>query len=169
MNGRRPPPFPLNSAAHIGASPNQAEFNAGNLNWRGLFEREISRLFCLALLITGDVAMAESALAASVDLLDASLLAGRAAGLDEVKRAVVRSSVPLTRQTRESRIETLSPLPLELQPLLHFDPDVRCCFVLRILARYSNRDCALLLNLETEDVETLAHRLPQRLNGPEAG
>lgn len=141
--------------ARVGASGSQVEFKAGAQNWRDLFEQDISQLFFLALLITGDVAMAESALVASVDLLDAEMPAGHAAGLDEVKRAVMRSSVVLTRQTQELRTETPAPLPLELQPLLRFDPDLRCCFVLRILSGYSNRDCALLLNLEAEDVETL--------------
>jgi hypothetical protein len=145
-----------NPAARIGALRPQPEFTAGNHRWRELFEQDISTLFFLALLITGDIATAESALVASMDVLDAELTAGRAADLDEVKRAVVKSSVVLMRQTHAPRVETPSPLPLELQPLLRLDPDLRSCFVLRILARYSNRDCALLLDLAAADVEMLA-------------
>jgi hypothetical protein len=147
----------LRSSPAPGTPGSQAGFKAANRNWRELFEQDISKLFFLALLITGDAATAESALVESLDLLDADPTAGVAAG-EELKRAVVKSSVVLTRQTQKWRIETSSPLPLELQPLLRFDPDLRCCFVLRLLARYSNRDCALLLNLEAKDVDERVRR-----------
>ncbi len=87
-----------------------------------------------------------------LDLLEAD---PRAAGVDELERAVVRSSLALMRQTQESGGETSPPLPSEFQAVLRLDTDLRCCFVLRILVGYSNRDCALLLNLEAEDLETL--------------
>jgi hypothetical protein len=146
---------PPDPAERIGVSGRQAEFIAGSRNWRELFEQHIGNLFFLALLITGDVAAAESALVASLDLPDAETPSGHAVGLDEIKWAVAKSSVALTRPARDWRNEPSPPLPPELQPLLRLDPDLRCCFVLRILARYSHRDCAVLLDLEAEAVKTL--------------
>ena len=65
------------------------------------------------------------------------------------------SSVALRRATQDWRNGPSPPLPLELQPLLRLDPDLRCSFVLHIVAKYSHRDCAVLLNLEAESVKTL--------------
>jgi hypothetical protein len=109
--------------------------------------------------------MAEAAVAASLDLLDADLPGGRAADLDDCRWAVVRSSVSviLARETPASRIATPPVLPPELQPLLRFDAGLRCCFVLRILAGYSNRDCAVVMNLQAEEVETLVRDALMRL------
>ena len=147
--------LPPDPAERIGVSGNQAEFIAGSRNWLELFEQHIGNLFFLALLIAGDAAAAESALVASLDLPDAEMPAGHAVGLDEIKWVVAKSSVALTRPTQDWRNEPSPPLPLELQPLLRLDPDLRCCFVLHILAKYSHRDCAVLLNLEAESVKTL--------------
>jgi hypothetical protein len=60
--------LPPDPAELIGVSGRQAEFIAGSRNWLELFEQHTSNLFFLALLITGDVAVAESALVASLDL-----------------------------------------------------------------------------------------------------
>jgi hypothetical protein len=157
--------LPHNPAEGTGVSGRQAEFIAGNRNWLGLFEQHIGNLFFLALLITGDVAAAEAALVASLDLPDAEMPAGHAVGLDEIKWAVVKSSVALTRPARDRRSESSPPLPPELQPLLRLDPDLRCCFVLHTLARYSHRDCAVLLNVEAEAVKTLVQTALMALAG----
>ncbi len=142
----------------------RAEVKSGSRNWHELFERNTGRLFFLALLITGDVATAESVLVASMDLLAADPPAGSAAGWEEIERTVMRSSLVVAQQMRDSSIEALPPLPAEVQAVLRLDADLRCCFVLRLVARYSNRDCAAMLNLGSDDVEALVQTALIRLS-----
>jgi hypothetical protein len=49
--------------------------------------------------------------------------------------------------------EAFAALPPELHNVLSFSPDLRRCFVLRILLQFPQEACAPLLNLNTDKID----------------
>jgi len=129
-------------------------------NYSELFLRDLDALFRIALLITGSVELAERALIESMDVLSAIAPSGRISNCSVMVLTVARSSIAVLRRSKrmsDSMEEsTLTLLHQDLRPILKLSPDLRCCFVLRTLLRYSHEQVGLLMNIQSEDAEMLA-------------
>jgi hypothetical protein len=125
----------------------------------------LSKAFTTALLLTGSVERSEAAVLESIGCLDFD---DDASG-EKLTREALKTAISRERQIAEKRPEdldcALSFLPLELMRVLRLPADLRRCFALRVLAGLPRRFCALLLNLEIEQVEEKAGIAAQMLAG----
>lgn len=110
----------------------------------------LRRTFTTALLLTGNVAQSEAAIADSFGY--SQLLVQRAL---EVALAAPASA------TEQDVVSSL--LPPELRRVLRLPTDLRQCFVLRILAGLPGAVCAPLLHKEISQVEEAAGAAAQML------
>ena len=112
----------------------------------------IGRIFTTMLLLTGRADRAEAAILEAAEALDA----GESSD-EELLRGAVKVSIADERNLGELRAEQLERasrlLPPELKRVLRLSPDLRGCYVLRVLAGFPGEVCASLLHLETRQVE----------------
>jgi hypothetical protein len=147
------------SLVNTTGAPDRAEF----------FHFELGKLFGTSLLITGTVERAESALLETIDLLS-----DRGAGAGDFSHnflalACARSSVAVVRRAKpasDSEAESASLLlPKELGTVLRLAPDLRCCFVLRILMGYTVAQTGQLMDgLSSREVQSLTQAALLRLS-----
>jgi hypothetical protein len=64
----------------------------------------------------------------------------------------------------EYETSTTSFVPLDLQPVLGLSPQLRRCFVLRVLARLSRQVCARLLHLTALQVDQRTYKALESLS-----
>src|SRR5215469_8560066 len=123
-----------------------------------IFQEEMQSLYSLALLLTNDHSMAEECFAAALeDCLNAHSIF-REWGLSWSKRAIIKSAIRLISPRPEkdgkapltsSRLELNSALA---QAIVQLEPFQRFVVVMSVLERYSDKECAILLNCCTQDV-----------------
>jgi hypothetical protein len=112
----------------------------------------LSKAFVTALLLTGSVELAESAVSENAMLLDCD-----EPSVEALLQGVAESSIPprgqntVPRQTELERASSL--LPFELRRVLHLAPDLRNCFVLRVLGGLSREVCARVLQLDIHQID----------------
>jgi len=112
----------------------------------------ISRAFRTAHLLTASIQQAESAVLEAIDSFDPD-------GETEetlfryVVHAAVRSSVEHILPSASNQSESAMFLPVELQAVLNLPPNLRRCFVLRVLVGLSRQICARLLRLDARRVD----------------
>lgn len=107
-----------------------------------VYQRNISRLFFTALLITGTVESAEAAIEDSVDQIAPSL---RVASIAVAVAAVTRA-VPFDPQARLI-------LPEELRAVADLPTDLRLCFVLRNLLGLTASEAAQLIAMRPCEID----------------
>lgn len=117
------------------------------------FEQNISRAFVAALLLTGNLADAESAVCVAIDSMRSE------GSIDDLFRLALAAAVKPRDACRTELADgrpAKSGLPLALERVLTLRVDRRQCFVLRILARVSGKECAELLKMSSARVDELA-------------
>ena len=131
-----------------------------------IFEQHTNAFYLLALLLTGDVDAAEQCFLAGLD----SCLNGWAVSKERAyywsKRAIIKSAVRLVTPVPEEQAESsytredadTSVIPADLDPVLSLQDFNRFVFVMCVLERYSNRECAVLLNSSVQKVVTARSR-----------
>jgi hypothetical protein len=119
----------------------------------------IENAFIVGLLLTGSIEQAERAIVDSVHCSETEDVCGQ-----RVFRRVVQWAVDPQEQRSCRVIDEASVriLPFELGCVLHLPPDLRHCYVLRILVGLSPKVCAWLLHT---DVEQISQRTQSAVNG----
>jgi hypothetical protein len=122
----------------------------------------LSRIFVAAYLLTGSAACAETAMLDSIQglPLDANI-AGRLSW-KTVVAAIMRKKSHLPCKVEEPDDAVLG-LPVELRRVARLTPNLRQCFVLRILMAMPRLYCAGLLNIEPDQVDATSYVAAQEL------
>jgi DNA-directed RNA polymerase specialized sigma24 family protein len=114
-------------------------------------ERTISRAFLAAHLLTASRQQAESAVMEALDSWDPAK-DNEEALLPRVLRAAVRAQFGALSSSFNEPVSARVHLPAELRSVLALPPQLRRCFVLRILIGLSQQVCARLLYLRSYEV-----------------
>jgi hypothetical protein len=124
----------------------QSEINQYNLNG------PVAKAFFTALLLTQSPQRAEAAVMESIHLLnpdepfDEAILCG----VIPFSIGMSNGALPVSPEELE---EAFTALPPELHGVLSFSPDLRRCFVLRILLQFPRESCARILDLNTDRID----------------
>jgi DNA-directed RNA polymerase specialized sigma24 family protein len=126
-----------------------------------VFEQEMERLYALAVLLTANHSMAEECFVASLaDCLNSPPVFEEWA-LTWSKRMVIKHAIRVgVLNTGDSSI-VLADLKMEsplAQALFALDQFQRFVYVMSVLERYTDRDCALLLNCTAKQVAKARRR-----------
>jgi hypothetical protein len=106
----------------------------------------LDRVFLVALLITGNMDRAEDAVLDGIAALDGTMSS------DGFRLATLKSAIERGEQ-RSGEIEDIFPsLPLELRRILLLNPDIRACFVLRVLLGMPSETCSEVLQIPTQKI-----------------
>ncbi len=124
-------------------------------------EKELTELldrgFLVALLITGNMDGAEEAVLDGIATLDGTM------SNDGFLLATLKSAIERG-EHRSGEIEDIPPsLPLELRRILLLNPDIRACFVLRILLGMPSDTCSEVLRIPIEEIGHLVSDAMQQL------
>jgi hypothetical protein len=109
------------------------------------------KAFVTALLLTGNAETAESAVLESIERMSLEDTSG-----EELLQAAVKTAIrPQERPWRPLKDwePASARLPLELRSVLCLAPDVRQCFVLRVLVGLPSHACAALLDSDADQVD----------------
>jgi hypothetical protein len=124
----------------------QSKINQCNLNG------PVTKAFFTALLLTQSPQRAEAAVMESIHLLNPDKPFEEA-----ILCGVIPASIGMSNEALPANPEELeaafAALPLELHGVLSFSPDLRRCFVLRILLQFPQETCGRLLNLNTDRID----------------
>jgi hypothetical protein len=112
----------------------------------------LGKSFIAALLITGSVDLAEAAVMESISLLDVEERCAQALLRGAIK-ASIRTGNDTGEQRRDELESALAILPFELQSVLHLTPELRRCFVCRLLVDLPLDVCASMLHLEALQID----------------
>jgi hypothetical protein len=105
----------------------------------------LDRVFLVALLITGNMDGAEDAVLDGIGALDGTMSSGLLLAM--LKSAIERG------EHRSGEIEDILPsLPLELRRILLLNPDIRACFVLRVLIGMPSEACSEVLRIPIQEI-----------------
>lgn len=100
----------------------------------------LDRAFLAALLITGNMDAAEDAVLDGIAAVDGTMSS-------DLLPAMLKSAIERG-QHRSGEIEDIVPsLPLELRRILLLNPDVRACFVVRVLLGMPSETCSEVLRI----------------------
>jgi hypothetical protein len=124
----------------------QSKINQCNLNG------PVAKAFFTALLLTQSPQRAEAAVLESIHLLNPDEPFEEATLCSVVSVSVDISNEALPVSPEELK-EAFAVLPPELHGVLSFSPDLRRCFVLRILLHLPRETCARILNLTTNRID----------------
>ena len=131
-----------------------------------IFEQHMNKLYLLALLLAGDSAGAEQCFLAGIE----SCLNGRTVLEEQAyswsKRAIIKNAIrfvapaleadgQISFKADEANNQTI---PADLDPVRRMPPFDRFVFVMSVLERYTNRECAVLLNCTVQDIERARSR-----------
>jgi hypothetical protein len=137
-----------------------------------VFDDHLDPLYTLALLLTADGSKAEQCLVAGLDDCLQGNPVFREWAQSWAKRTVVKNAIRMISPLRrETRIATMPHFPMEplseagtpAAAILRLQPFDRFVYVLSVLERYSDRECAILLNSTGEEVVDARIRAMQRL------
>jgi hypothetical protein len=121
-------------------------------------ERTMTRAFLAAHLLTASAEQAENAVADAINSWDS---ADEDALFSEVLAVAIKDHARPWSASRASWSESF--LPAELRPVLDLPPDLRRCFVLRILVGLPEEYCAGLLRLSSRLVDEYTCEALKRL------
>jgi DNA-directed RNA polymerase specialized sigma24 family protein len=116
---------------------------------RPAIRRMIERAFLTAHLLTGSIQQAEDATLKGLDCWNPDEEPGEAL-FQSVLDAAARAQVQPNRPDSEA---SGSKLPNELKAVLRLSPELRRCFVLRVLVGLPSQVCARLLGLDSDRVD----------------
>ena len=119
----------------------------------------IENAFIVGLLLTGSIEQAERAIVDSIHCSETEDVCGQRVFRRVIQWAVDPQEQRSCRVTDEASVRIL---PFELGCVLHLLPDLRHCYVLRILVGLSREICAWLLHT---DVEQVSQRTQSAVNG----
>jgi DNA-directed RNA polymerase specialized sigma24 family protein len=139
-----------------------------------IFEKDMDRLYLLAFLLTGDHGIAARCFVSGLEDSGNSPRVFKEWAHLWARRMVIQNAIRATQPraasqatvTREVRIP--GGLPAELSVVAALPTFERFVFVMSVLERYSDRDCALLLDCSRSDV-TAARSNALRQLGTSAG
>jgi DNA-directed RNA polymerase specialized sigma24 family protein len=153
-----------------GGEPSNGKQHASEADFCQLFEREMSRLFLLALMLTGDEMVAEDCFARSLESCSNSGRispdwASRWATHNIIKNAIVMVD-PAHRQTKS--LDDVQGLSATRQRTLaavlgSIDPLDRFVYVMSVLERYSDRECASYLGCVATEIGPARERATQAI------
>jgi len=161
----------LLSLKGFGAAPESRECPIDQDGLRDSRQDTIVRAFLSAHLLTGSAELAEEAVSEAVERWNPCGETEDVLFLGAL-RAAVRNRAGY--ESRQPDCAGAFRLPEELRAVLSLDPQVRCCFVLRLLAGLSRQDCARLLHVTAREVDrstcaalkNLADKIPHSENSP---
>jgi DNA-directed RNA polymerase specialized sigma24 family protein len=148
---------------------------ASTADFEQVFTEDMSGLYLLSLLLTGDGDMAEKCFAASVGESKKGNRVFKEWARSWVRRTIVQSAIrlvaPRQRSARERNnlvlLRGLNYVPLtseaEVCAILELAPLERFVFVMSVLERYSEHDCSILLGCSRRDVSAALARALQHL------
>lgn len=147
---------------------------ASTADFERIFTEDMSGLYLLSLLLTGDGDRAEECFVASVGESAKGNRVFKEWARSWVRRTVIRSAIQLVAPRQRSGRKMQDPVlsrdlnyvPLgseaEVCAILELAPLDRFVFVMFVLERYSGHDCSILLGCSRKDVaEALARALQQ--------
>ena len=106
----------------------------------------LDRVFLVALLITGNMDGAEDAVLDGIAALDGTISS------DGFLLATLKSAIERGEQ-RSGETEDIFPsVPLELRRILLLNPDIRACFVLRVLLGMPSKTCSEVLRIPIQEI-----------------
>lgn len=141
---------------------------ATHADFCAIFRQHVDRLYLLALILTGDELTAEKCFLAALDSCAEERLVFRESALSWSRRSVIKSAIRFMlpapgSQTGPHPVGNCNGLNLSphssLKCVQELPPFDRFVFVMSVLERYSDRDCALLLNCSCAEI------LPARIRG----
>jgi DNA-directed RNA polymerase specialized sigma24 family protein len=131
-------------------------------DFRNLFINNLDCLYQLALLLTGDRDKAQSTFMAGLEDSIQSKFVFKEWAYSWAKRAIIQNAIHLVRPNEQREASPLtascsaSPALVKdlahAEGLLHLSAFERCVFVMSVLERYSDRECALLLRCSDREV-----------------
>lgn len=137
-----------------------------------VFDDHLDPLYTLALLLTADDSKAEQCLVAGLEDCLQGNPVFREWAQSWAKCTVVKNAIrmisPLRRETRiatmpHEPMEPLSEADTPVAAIIRLQPFDRFVYVLSVLERYSDRECAILLDCTGEEVVDARIRALQRL------
>ena len=133
--------------------------------WKDFVTVHGSRMFQIALLLCGGRKPAENAFIASVEDLDLLMPPGKD-DLAPWQAAIVTRSVRAAHCVPLGDPVTLSMLQPGLRPLMRIVGRSRIYFILRVLLRYEEAQCAQMLNLKASETHALLSEAMKQLQNP---
>jgi DNA-directed RNA polymerase specialized sigma24 family protein len=125
-------------------------------------KQPIGRAFLAAHLLTASTEQAESAIIEAMESWDPEDDSDEVL-FQEVLSSALQADVECVPSSSNDPDSPKSVLPPELKAVLHLPPQLRRCFVLRILVGFSRQICARLLHLPSRQVDEYTHEALQRL------
>ena len=117
--------------------------------------KTVDRAYITALLLTASAERAEAAILEGHRVTDLDSTPGEAL-LGQAVNAAIKVQSETSEQPLEDLERASSMLPFELRRVLHLQPALRQCFVLRFLMGLPREVCARLLRLEIRQVDERA-------------
>jgi len=153
----------------------KAEEFATVADFKQIFTEDVSRLYLLSLLLTGDCDKAEECFVAGIEECTGKTRVFKEFAHSWAHRAIVQSAIravaPRERATLAPRkvdcrraVENI-PFLLhdEVRAILQLAPMERFVFVMSVLERYPDYDCAILLGCWRRDISIIRARAAQQL------
>ena len=130
---------------------------AASADFCGVFQEDLSDLYLLSLLLTGDRETVEECFVSSLENCVKTNHVFKEWARSWAKRSIVQNAIRLLRPNPANvrvagRRRTIQDARLEIENLLILDDFERFVFVMSVLERYSDRDCALLLNCGDREI-----------------
>ena len=144
-------------------------------DFKHIFTEDVSRLYLLSLLLTGDCDKAEECLVAAVEECTAKTRVFRGWAHSWAHRAIVQSAIraiaPRERvalaSSKSDIKRAIENVPFllhdEVCAILQLTPLERFVFVMSVLERYPDYDCAILLGCSRRDIPTIRAQAMQQL------
>jgi DNA-directed RNA polymerase specialized sigma24 family protein len=129
-----------------------------------IFTQEMSALYLLSFLLTGDLEKAEQCFVSGIGESAKAKRVFKAWARSWARRTIIRSAIRLIAPLRHSggamrnpdAVRTMDKLPLvsqaEVSAILELRPLERFVFVMAALERYSDHECSILLGCPRRDV-----------------
>lgn len=126
-----------------------------------IFRQQLDRLHFLALILAGDELIAEKCFLAAFDSCAQETRVFRESALSWSRRSVIKNAIRIVlpapgNSSRQCLVAKRSSLDLDedasLKCLQDLPPFDRFVFVMSVLERYSDRECALLLGCSYADI-----------------
>lgn len=146
---------------------------ASHSDFCAIFIQQLDRLYSIAMMLTGDELRAEECLLAALDSCTEGSTIFKESAIAWSRRSVIKHAIrfmmPSPASPPRSNLAAnlcdsssdQDALFKSVQKLNHFD---RFVFVMSMLERYSDRDCALLLGCSRADVVTARIRAFQQIS-----
>lgn len=134
--------------------------NAGEVEDVKQYVSTIHKASLIALLLTGSVEEAENTVLEAIALFEVGQDAPEALLMITIAEAVRR---PSSRQTYKRAKGRSSMLPWQLSAVLYLSPQLRHCYILRILLGWSREISADLLGIDTTQVDECTRTAVVRL------